>query len=53
MQKSMQWFEYLYNEIEKREQRGPNNGRSIDILSFFLSQFDPLTIFSFGNIPCK
>ena len=26
MQKSMQWFEYLYNEIEKREQRGARNG---------------------------
>ena len=26
MQKSMQWFEYLYNEIKKREQGGASNG---------------------------
>jgi hypothetical protein len=26
MQKSMQWFEYLYNEIEKREQIGVKHG---------------------------
>jgi hypothetical protein len=26
MQKSMQWFEYLYNETKKREQRGANSG---------------------------
>ena len=26
MQKSMQWFEYLYNEVKKREQVGAMNG---------------------------
>jgi hypothetical protein len=26
MQKSMQWFEYLYDEIKKREQKGVKNG---------------------------
>ena len=26
MQKSMQWFEYLYNEVKKREQRGVKSG---------------------------
>jgi hypothetical protein len=24
--KSLEWFEYLYNEVKKREQRGVNNG---------------------------
>jgi len=26
MQKSMQWFEYLYNEVKKREQKGVDSG---------------------------
>ena len=26
MQKSMQWFEYLYNEVKKREQKGAKSG---------------------------
>ena len=26
MQRSMQWFEYLYNELKRREQRGVSHG---------------------------
>jgi hypothetical protein len=48
---------FTYGERERQEDFRATSGNLQDtsnfLLSILLSQFDPLTIFSSGNIPCK